>query len=261
MGCCHRRIFKRRVALQFLDQLFVLFAGLHARNADRDDLHTAVFQPLWRELRIQGVRQFLRVSRQSGIAYADLGDSGKSRLQRRKQLGTHLADQLFHGVIRRHIPADVRIEEQRICQPEAVFAKAADRDVHIQADILVHNPERNRRWRPILVSGDLFGIEIIDSLILRSFTAEGEALSDHLEDLGDALSEISRENGRLGGCVILVFPRLRTDIDDLALFNNQHALPVSDGNDRSAGDDVVNTVVPTAECGTFPSFGREDGIR
>ena len=104
------------------------------------------------------------------------------------------------------------------------------------------------------------GVPYLLPLILRRLSSEGKALSDHLEDLGNAVSEIAGEDRRLGGCVILVFARFRTDIDDFSLLDNQHALSVRNGNDRSAGDDVVYAVVATAECGTLPSFGRQNGI-
>ena len=201
------------------------------------------------------------MSRQCRITYADLGNPCKSGLQRRQQLSAHLTDQLFYGIISGYISAHIGIEEQRICKPEAVLSETADRNVQIQADILVDYTKRYRRRCSVLVAGDFLGVEIIDSLILGGFSSEGKTLSDHLEDFGNTFPEIAGKHGRLRRGIVLVFTRFCTDIYDFTLLDYQHALTVGDRNDRSAGDDIVKTMVSTAECGTFPSFRRQNGVR
>ena len=74
-------VHKGRTALQLLDHLLVLFAGLDTGNAQRDDLDAAQPAPLGTQLLIQGLGQLGGVAGQGGVADALLADPGKGGLQ------------------------------------------------------------------------------------------------------------------------------------------------------------------------------------
>ena len=116
---------------------------------------------------------------------------------------------------------------------------AADRDIHIETDILVHNPERDCVRRAVLVSNDLFRVEEVDFLVSRRVAAHGETLSKLLKAVPDALSEVSVEDTRLSGCVVDELTGLRAYLDDGTLVNDHHALSLVNRNDGTVGDQVV----------------------
>ena len=64
------RVHKGGAALQLLDHLLVLFAGLDTGNAQRDDLDAAQPAPLGAQLLIQGLGQLGGVAGQGGVADA-----------------------------------------------------------------------------------------------------------------------------------------------------------------------------------------------
>ena len=184
---------------------------------------------------------------QRAVADAHVGNLRKRGLKRRQQLCLELTVDLVAGEGRFHVAAEVRIEQQRVRDAVAVFAEAADGDVEIDAGGLVHNAERHRGGRAVLVADKLLGIEVVHALILGGDAAEGEALADRLEHLLDIRCEIAaREERRLRGDVIDVLARFGADVHDLALFNDHHALPVCYGDDGAVGDDVVETIVGPA---------------
>ena len=133
----------------------------------------------------------------------------------------------------------------------AVLAEAADADVDVDAGALIHHAKRHGARRTVLVAGQLLGVEVVDALILRGLAAEGEALADVAEHLTDALTEVPGEDRRLGRCVIRVLARLGADLHDLALFDDEHALPVGDGDARAGGDDVLVAVRVARAAGGF----------
>ena len=239
MSGSHVGIAEGGVALQLLDHGLVFLAGLDAGDADGGDLNAAQVAPLAGELLVEGLGQLGGVAGQSGVADTHLGDAGKGRLQSGQQLALHLAVQLLLGVIRRHVAADIGVEQQGVGEHIAVLTEAADGDVDIQTDVIVHHAEGNGRRRAVLVAGDLLGIEIVHALILGGLAAEGEALADLLEDVQDPLAQLTGEDGGLGGGVVDILARLGADVHDLALLHDQHALTVGHGDDGAAGDDVV----------------------
>ena len=93
--------------------------------------------------------------------------------------------------------------------------------------------------RPVLVAHDFFRIEIVDALILRCVAAECETLADVLQHGYEVAREIAAEYRRLGRAVVRECARLGTDLDDLALLDNDHALPIVYSDAGAVADDVV----------------------
>ena len=115
----------------------------------------------------------------------------------------------------------------------------ADRDIHIQSDVSVHYPEGYRISRSVFISGDLLGIDIINSLILGGIAAEGNTLSDLLKGCKNILSQLPVKDTRLAGGIPYEFARLRAKLNDLALINDQHTLAVRHSNDGAIGNNIV----------------------
>ena len=65
------------------------------------------------------------------------------------------------------LPQTFGVEENRVADAVAVFAEAANGDVDVDARALVDDAERNRRRRTVFVADELFGIEVVDALVLR----------------------------------------------------------------------------------------------
>ena len=106
-------------------------------------------------------------------------------------------------------------------------------------DVAVHHAEGDGRRGAELVFHDLLGVEVVDALILAGVAAEGKALADQLEGVLDAFAQLAGEDAGLGGGVIDEFAGLGADLNDLALFHDDHALAVGHGDQGAVGDDVV----------------------
>ena len=176
---------------------------------------------------------------QSRIADAHFGDACKGRLQGCQQFTFQLAVQFLSAVCLCDVAAYIGIKQQRIDYLIAVFPEAADGDVDINGCPLIHHAEGNRRSCAIFVADQLFCIEIINPLILWSLAAKGESFAYILEDRHDVFSQIAGKDGGLCRHIICIFPGLCTDINDLALFCDQHALSFGYGDDGAVCDDVV----------------------
>ena len=229
-----RRVHKGRVALQLLEHGLVFLARLDGRNAEGDDLKTAQIAPLTGQDLVERVGHLHRVAGERGIADALLGDLGKGGLQRGQQLGLELAVETVANVA-----ADVCVEQDRVADAVAVLAEAADGDINIDPGALVDHAERNGRGRAVFVADELLGVEVVHALILGRLAAEGEALADILEGVENILAQLAVEQRRLGRGIIFEFARLRAELRDLALIDDDHALAVGDGDHRAVGDDVV----------------------
>ena len=87
-----------------------------------------------------------------------------------------------------------------------------------------------------------------------------EKLADLLENLQNAAAKIPRKHRRLGRGVITVFTRLCAHIHDLALLNDQHALPIRNGDHGSTGDDIIVTVVAASAGSAAFAFCRKNCV-
>ena len=232
-------VHKGRVALQLLDHLLVFLIGLHAGNAEGDDLHAAQIPPLAGKLLVEGVSQLQSMAGKGGIADAHFADLGESGLQSRQKLRFHLTGDIFRLVVLTDVAADVGVEQQGVLQPDAVLAEAADADVNVDASPLVHHPEGDRAGSAVLIARQLLGVEVVDPLILGGLAAEGETLADVLEHAFHALAQIAGEDAGLRGHIVGVLAGLGADVHHLTLLHDEHALSVRNGDQAAVGDDVV----------------------
>ena len=180
---------------------------------------------------------------QRAVADAEAGDLRKGGLESRKQLALELAVDLRAGIGALHIAADIGVEQDGVRYPIAVLAEAANGNIDIEADVVIHYAERNRTRRAVFVADKLLGVEEIDALILRGLAAEGKTLADILENRRDRAGQIAVKKAGLGGHVICIFSGLRADVNDLALVNDDHALTVGNGNDGAVRDHVIRGLV------------------
>ena len=210
VGCGSCRVHKRGVALHLLEHLFVFLAGFHTGNAERHDLKTAQVAPLGRQDLIERVGKLHRVAGERGVADAHVGNFRERGLKGGQKLRFQLAVETVAGEFLRDVAADVRVEENRVADAVAVFAEAAKGNVDVDARTLVDDAEGNGRRRTVFVADELLGIEIVDALVLRGLTAEGEALTDILEGVDDARAELTGEDRGLGRGIIDEFTGLLT---------------------------------------------------
>ena len=252
MRACHLRITERRITLQFLDHLLILFVCSDGADADTDDFNAAQLLPLLGQNIVQYACKLGRVSRQGAVANPHLGDLCKRRLERSQQLCFQLAVDAIPRILRCNIAAHVLIEQHRVGHSIGILAKAADTDVHIQTDIPIHNAEGNRIGRAVLVADEFFGVEIIDALILAGISSERETLLQLLPRRLDPIAQAAVENTRLGRAVPDKLAGFCAELNDRALLDNHHALTFIHGDDGAIRDDVVLAlVVGAAARGTL----------
>ena len=177
--------------------------------------------------------------RKCAVADSHPGNLCECRLQGCQELAAKLGIDLVSRIILLDVSADVLIKEDRIHHPVGIFAVAADRNIHVETDVLVHHAERDRIRRAVLVSDDLLCIKEVDSLVSRRVAAHRETLSELLKAVPDALSEISVEDTRLRGGIVHKLSGFRADLNDRSLIHDHHALSLIDRNDGSVGDQVV----------------------
>lgn len=115
----------------------------------------------------------------------------KGRLKGTDKFCLQLSVQLVSRVFVLHISTHIRIEQQRIADPIRINTRAADRHINIQADLGIHNAERNRIRCAKLVVNQLLCIEIVDSLILTCIAAKCKTLADCRKCRLDAVSKTS----------------------------------------------------------------------
>ena len=239
VGCGPCRVHKRGVALHLLEHLFVFLAGFHTGNAERHDLKTAQVAPLGGQDLVERIGKLHRVAGERGVADAHVGNFRERGLKGGQKLSFQLAVETVAGEFLRDVAADVRVEENRVADAVAVFAEAAKGNVDVDARALVDDAEGNGAWRTVFVADEFLGVEVVDALVLRGLTAEGEALADVLEGVEDTLAKRAGEDGGLGRGIIDEFARLGAELRDLALIDDDHALTIGHGDDRAVGDDVL----------------------
>ena len=74
---------------------------------------------------------------------------------------------------------------------------------------------------------------------MRRLRAKGEALAHRLEAFDDAAPQLAAEQARLRLRIVGEGPRLRAELDDLALVGDEHALPLRHHDHRARRDQVV----------------------
>ena len=154
MCCCTGRVHEGCVALQLFDHLLVFLVSLDAGNTEGYDFHASQVAPFGGKLFVEGICQLQGMTRKSGITNAHFGNFCECRLESGQKLCFHLACDVLGFVIFADITTDIGVEQQRVFQPDAVFAKAADANVYIDACSLVYHAERNRAWGTVFVAGE-----------------------------------------------------------------------------------------------------------
>ena len=125
------------------------------------------------------------MGRDCTVTYSHCRNLCKRRLHCCHQLCLKLAFNLTLFKIIRYISTDVGIEQQGICDLVGILSVASDGNINIKADILVYHSKGHRIGCSVLISHDLLGIKIINSLILCGISAKGETLSDCCKGLFD----------------------------------------------------------------------------
>ena len=257
-ACRTGRIAVGSLALHFLDGLFVLLVCLDRVDAERHDLDAAQLTPLGRKLFVERVRNLHRMRGQRRVAHTVCTNARKGGLQRGQQLAFELAVQIFPSVFLCHVAAHVGIEQHGIDNPVAVLAEAPQANVHVDARPLIKHAERHRRRGSVLVAGQLLGVEIVDALCARRFSAEREALGHVGEHFAHAVTKRTGENSRLGGRIVDELTRLECGFHDLALIDDHHRLSVRHRDDRAARDDILVTLGVARPLGDlFAALDRE----
>ena len=242
MGSRHGRIAEGGVALQLFDHSLVFLRGLYAGDAKGNNLQAAQIPPLGAEHFVERLRQLHGVAGQRRVADAHFGDLGKGRLQSRHQLGLKLAVNGLTGVAFGHVAADVLIEQHGVADAVGILAEAADGNVHIQTDVIVHHPEWYGAGGAVLVADELLGIEVIHPLILGRLAAEGETPAQRGKGLLQAITKVAGENRRLRGGVVCKLARFGAQLGNPSLIDDDHALAVGHGDDGAVGDNVVRAL-------------------
>ncbi len=169
-------------------------------------------------------------------------DLGKDRLQGIHELGSQLVIHASAKIRLLHVSGDIGIEEEGVLHLVGIFTEGLDGDVDIKPDVLVDDPEGNCVGRTELIVHHFLHIEVIDPLILARVTAESEALADALEGTDNILTQGTVEKRRFRRSIVDILTGLGREIHHLALFNNNHALTVVDGDDGAIRDNVVFTL-------------------
>ena len=193
------------------------------------------------------------------VADAHCGDLCECRLKRCHKLALEHAVDAVSCVFAVYIAADVGIEEHRVCDFIGIFAVAADRNIDIKADILIDDAERNRARCAVFVAEDFLCIEEINALITSGFTAHGETLADVFESFQETFAKTAIKHARFCGLIVDIFACFCTKINDLALIDDDHALPFVNGDDAAVADDVFCALgVGTASGCAFLAFNRQN---
>ena len=248
----HVRVAENGVLLQLLDHRLVLFRGFDRVYAKGHDLHAAQIRPLFGEHVVERGGDLRGVPRQRAVADAHLGNLCERRLKCGQQFALELAVDLVAGVIALHVAADVGIEQHWVGHAIAVFAEAADGNVHVQADVIVHHPEGHRAGRSVFVAQDFLGIEEIDPLIPAGLAAEGKAVEGGFQN-GFHLLAIERPVEDTGFAALFkdILARLGAKVHDFSLIHDHHALAVGHGDDTAVRDDIVVLTPTAAEAGLY----------
>ena len=225
--------------LHLVDFLHILFGEGDGVQGDLLDGDASGLHPLCPKGIVHGCPQLIDLTRQLTGAQLQLGQGAQGGLQRGDELGLQLGIDPVSAVLIFLIAADIGIEQQRIRDLVGVHAIAADLHGTAHPDPLVHHIEHDGTGGTELVVHDLLHVEVVHSLISGGIASEGEPLADRLEGLDDALAQAAGEDGRLGGAVILIFARLRTDLHDLTLIGDDHTLAHRHRDDGTIGDDIV----------------------
>ena len=226
--------------LQIADVFFVFFAGFNAAYAEGYYFNATQIAPFLAQYFVELVANFFSMSRQSAVTHTLFAHNAKGNVESSQELAFQLAVDFTAQIFVFHVTAHIGVEENRVSNFIAVFTKAANRNVHVQTNALVHYTELDGASGAILITNDFLGIEVVHTLVLARVAAIGKAFTDLCENILDALhiQAISKKRW-LGGFVIYIFAGLSANIHYLAAFHNDHALTIIDGDSGAVADDVI----------------------
>ena len=124
-----------------------------------------------------------------------------------------------------------------------------DTDVHIHADIMIHNTERNRCRGAVLIADQFLGVKVIDPLIFRRFAAKRNTSAKSRKGAQQAFAEAAGEYGGFSGGVISKLAGFCSKFCNSALIDDHHALAVCHCNHRTAGDNVIRAFCIAGQTG------------
>ena len=238
--------------LQIANVFFVFFAGFNAAYAEGYYFNAAQIAPFLAQYFVELVANFFSMSRQSAVTHALFAHNTKGNVESSQELAFQLAINFAAQIFVFHVTAHIGVEENRVSNFIAVFTKAANRNVHVQTNALVHYTELDGASGAILITNDFLGIEVVHTLVLARVAAIGKAFTDLCENILDALhiQAISKKRW-LGRSVIHKFTGLGANFYNLAVFYNNHTLTIINGN----GGAIANDVVFRAGIGTATPAG------
>ena len=238
---CHAGVAHNRGLLQLFDHRFVFGRRCNGIHAERRDLNAAQVGPFLRKHLVEGLRHIGGVRGHRGIAHAHGRNLRECGLQRREQLALQLRVDFVARVRLFDVAAHVLVEHERVDDLVRVFAVAANRNVDVQADVVIDDAEGYGRGGAVLVAHDFLRVEEVYALVFARVAAEREAGAHALKRRHEPIAEarLAEEQARFGRLVEHEFARLSAGFDNRALLNDDHELAFVDRDDRTVGDDVA----------------------
>ena len=179
-------------------------------------------------------------------------DSAQSRLHGSHQLRLHLILQLTAIITVRHIPADILVKQKRVRNSERIGTIAPNTHIHIQTNIVIYVPKRNRRSCAIQIVHNFLRIEEINSLVLACTAAERKSLPHGFEGIHNTVTQITAEQAGLSGLVKNKLSGLRTELHNTALFHNNHTLALVHCHNGTIGNDIICSFIIAASAVLSP---------
>ena len=157
------------------------------------------------------------------------------------------------------VAADVGVEQKRVNDLVRIHAVAAEVDGKLETELFVDDHfERDGVLSAEFIIGDLFSVEIVNSLVLGGFAAERDTFADRFERFDKVLAELAVEERRFAGRIVKEFACFCAEFGDLALVDDDHALTFVDGDDRTVGDNVIGSFgIGAPFTGAVNAFGNK----
>jgi len=131
-------------------------------------------------------------------------------------------------------------------------AVAAQIDRELIAPLLAdHHPEGDGGGGAVQDLAQLLGVDVVHPLVLAGVAAVGKALGHGQEGFRQTVAEVAGKNAWLGRSIKGELARLGAYLHDLALFHDEHTLPIGHGDAAAVGDDVILAVVGAAAGGAL----------
>ena len=120
---------------------------------------------------------------EGAVADPHLGDFREGGLQSSHQLCFQLGVDHISLIVLGNVPCYIGIEQNRIHQMIGILSVTADRNINVQADVVIHYAEGYRIGCSVFIPGNFLRIDIIYSLIVGRISAEGYPSADFLKGI------------------------------------------------------------------------------